>query len=144
MRWFSFTLTGILILLAAHYACATLSGSLDEKSIEKRLKPEAEVTIEGGGQATTGGGVAAASAAPADVGQQRYEETCKMCHETGLAGAPKFGDKKDWAPRIAEGMDTLYKHAIQGFKAMPPKGSCTTCSDEEIQKAVDYMISHSK
>ena len=62
----------------------------------------------------------------------------------GLAGAPKFKDKADWAPRIADGMDLLVKRAIEGYKAMPPKGSCSTCSDEEIKKAVEYMVSNAQ
>lgn len=138
MRWFLFIFTGIVLLIAAHFAYGSLTGSLDEKSIEERLKPDAEVTVIGTPPA--------AEKAPnaADIGQQRYEETCKMCHETGLAGAPKFGDKSDWAPRIAQGMDTLVKTAIHGLKAMPPKGGCSSCSDEEIQKAVEYMVNHSK
>ncbi len=126
-------------LLAASFSFADLSGSLDEDAIKKRLQPMGEVTVEAGTAP-----VAAASAAPAEVGQELYHKYCHICHETGLAGAPKFGDKADWAPRIAEGMDTLLKHAINGYKAMPPKGTCTSCSEADIKQAIEYMVSHAK
>lgn len=120
---------------------ADLSGSLDEKAIIQRIHPEGEVTIE----AATGDTVAAEKPnAIVNVGQQHYEQVCHICHEGGLAGAPKFGDKADWAPRIAEGMDVMVKRAIEGYKAMPPKGTCMNCSDEDIKKTVEYMVSHSK
>lgn len=121
------------------YSFASLSGSLSEKAIEERLKPVGEVTVEAGSTPVT-----VATSAAVDIGQQRYQEYCHICHETGLAGAPKFGDKAGWAPRIAEGMDVLLKHAIDGYKAMPAKGTCLNCSDDEIKKAIEYMISHSK
>lgn len=121
-------------------AKALLSGILDEKSIITRIKPVAEVNTVGGPSKEQ----VASKQAPADVGEKIYEEVCKTCHATGLAGSPKFGDKSEWAPRIAEGIDTLVQHAIHGYKAMPPKGTCSTCSDDDIKKAVEYMVSHSK
>lgn len=120
---------------------AALSGSLDEKAIIQRLQPEGEVNVTAGVGATS---VVQQSAVAVDIGQQHYEQVCHICHETGLAGAPKFGDKADWAPRIAEGMDTMVKRAIEGYKAMPPKGTCTSCSDEDIKKTIEYMVSHSQ
>lgn len=130
-----------LILISSSSIHASLSGPLDEQSIVMRIKPDAKVTIEGG---ASGGVAQAASTTVADVGQKIYEEVCKMCHETGLAGSPKLGNKADWAPRISQGIDTLIKHAIQGIKAMPPKGGCSTCSDDDIKKAVEYMLNKSK
>jgi len=121
---------------------ADLSGSLDEQHILMRIKPEGEVNIEAGAQ--TSQSASTAKATVVDIGQQRYEKYCHVCHETGLAGAPKLGDKSDWAPRIAEGMDTLFEHALKGYKAMPPKGTCMDCSDDELKKAIEYMISKSK
>ena len=67
-----------------------------------------------------------------------------MCHQTGVAGAPKLGDKADWGPRIAQGQDVLYKHAIEGFNgnkgAMPAKGGSPSLSDEEMKLAVDFIV----
>ncbi|MGP8232005.1 MAG: c-type cytochrome [Methylovirgula sp.] len=82
--------------------------------------------------------------APARNGQQIFSTVCTMCHGTGLAGAPKFGDKNAWKPRIAQGIETLHDHALHGFKGMPPKGTCATCTDNEIKSAVDYMVGHSQ
>lgn len=91
------------------------------------------------------------AAAPAPVaaagpksGKQVYEGFCTTCHSAGLMGAPKYGTAADWAPRVAKGKDTLYTHALAGFNAMPPKGMCAACSDDEIKAGVDYMIDHSK
>ncbi len=73
-----------------------------------------------------------------------YKSKCFACHGTGAAGAPKVGDKAAWAPRIAKGMDTLFQHAKNGFNAMPPKGTCMECTDEQLKSTIEYMISQSK
>lgn len=89
--------------------------------------------------------LAAGSAFAADrSGEDVFKTTCTICHSAGVAGAPKFGSKADWAPRIAQGKPVLYQHALQGFKGMPAKGTCATCSDKEIKNAVDYMVSKAK
>lgn len=80
------------------------------------------------------------AAASGDIGKARYEKTCKTCHETGLAGAPKFGDKGDWSAHISKGKDTLYNNAINGTGAMPAKGGAADADDAEIHAAVDYML----
>jgi cytochrome c5 len=94
----------------------------------------------------------AAAPAPAPVvaadggkGADVFKKTCAMCHQTGVAGAPKLGDKADWGPRIAQGKDTLYKHAIEGFTgqkgAMPAKGTNPSLSDDDVKATVDFMVS---
>lgn len=94
---------------------------------------------------------AAAPAAPAvtenEVGKGVFGKTCAMCHAAGVAGAPKPGDKADWGPRIAQGKDTLYKHAIEGFTGakgmMPAKGGSANLTDDEVKAAVDFMADKS-
>lgn len=80
-------------------------------------------------------------------GKKLYESTCVACHGAGVAGAPKFGDKSAWAPRIKQGMPVLYEHAIKGFNGksgmMPPKGG-SSASDAEVKAAVDYMTAAAK
>lgn len=88
--------------------------------------------------------VAATATVDAGKGKQVYDSACMACHATGAAGAPKVGDKAAWEPRIAQGMDTLVKHAIEGIRAMPPKGTCMTCSDDDLKAAVSYMVGESK
>lgn len=76
-------------------------------------------------------------------GKQIYDTVCFACHAAGVAGAPKFSDKDAWAPRIAQGKDTLYKHALEGFFGknglMPPKGGRADLADEDVKAAVDYL-----
>lgn len=84
--------------------------------------------------ATTGTQTAAAD------GQNIYKASCQACHAAGVAGAPKLGDKDAWAPRIAKGSDAMYTSVIKGLNAMPPKGACMSCSDDELRAAVDYMV----
>ena len=86
---------------------------------------------------------APAGGAKAD-GKAIYDKTCHVCHATGLAGAPKFGDKAAWAPRIATGMQTLHNAAIKGLNAMPPRGGNMALSDAEVTAAVDYMVGAAK
>jgi cytochrome c5 len=83
---------------------------------------------------------AAAVAAPAaDAGKKLYETACQACHVAGVAGAPKFGDKAAWAPRLAAGVDGLTASVIKGKGAMPPKGG-SAASDEDIKASVQYMV----
>lgn len=85
-----------------------------------------------------------ASAAPAGEGKSVYDTTCHVCHATGLAGSPKFGDKAAWAPRIATGVPALYNAALHGLNAMPPKGGNTALTDAQVKAAVDYMVAAAK
>jgi cytochrome c5 len=83
-----------------------------------------------------------------DTGKKVYDTTCMACHAAGVAGAPKFGDKAAWAPRIAQGIGVLHAHAIKGFTGksgmMPPKGGNMSLSDADVMAAVDYMVAHGK
>jgi len=96
---------------------------------------------------------AAAPATPAPAqtaqvdGKKVFDTSCAACHGTGVAGAPKLGDKAAWGPRIEQGMDTLVEHAIKGFQGksgfMPPRGG-SSASDAEIKAAVSYMANAAK
>ena len=90
---------------------------------------------------------AAVAAADNAAGKSVYNKTCALCHGAGVAGAPKVGDKADWGPRIAQGKDTLYKHAIEGFTGakglMPAKGAAPNLTDAEVKAAVDFMVDKS-
>ena len=99
-----------------------------QSDVLSRIQPVGQVTL-------------AEANAPSgnQTGEQVYETVCKTCHEAGLAGAPKFGDKAAWAPRIKSGVDALFASAIKGKNAMPPKGGNTNLADVEVQRAVVYM-----
>jgi len=89
---------------------------------------------------------AAASAAPvsSDPGEATYNKVCFACHAQGIAGAPKHADAEVWAPRIAQGVDTLHKHAVEGYQGkagvMPAKGGAADLSDDDVKAAVDFMV----
>lgn len=74
-------------------------------------------------------------------GQAIWEETCKVCHSTGLAGAPVIGNQTAWDKRLARGKDSLYQHALEGWGDMPARGGNPALSDDEVRLAVDYMVS---
>ena len=82
------------------------------------------------------------------LGKSVFGKTCAMCHAVGAAGAPKPGDKADWGPRIAQGMDLLNKHAIEGFTGakgmMPPRGGAVALSDDEVKAAVAFMVDQTR
>jgi cytochrome c5 len=75
------------------------------------------------------------------TGEKIYTATCLACHGAGVLGAPKFGDKAMWAPRIAKGMDALYANSIKGINTMPARGGNAALKDDEMNAAVDYMVS---
>ena len=87
-------------------------------------------------------GAAAPAAGGAD-GKKVYEASCQACHGGAVPGVPHVGKKEDWAPRIKQGKDTLHKHALEGFNAMPAKGGNGSLSDDEVKAAVDYMANQS-
>jgi len=83
-----------------------------------------------------------------ELGKKVFGNVCSMCHASGAAGAPKFGNKDEWAPRIAQGMDVLYKHALGGFTGkkgqMPARGGSPKLTDDEVKAAVNYMVDKAK
>jgi len=84
------------------------------------------------------------AAAPAIDGKAVYNKACAACHESGIANAPKNGDKAAWAPRIATGVDTLTANAIKGKGVMPPKGGAMTISDAEVKAAVQHLVASAR
>ncbi|WP_298932565.1 c-type cytochrome [uncultured Ramlibacter sp.] len=80
-----------------------------------------------------------AAVAAAGAGEALYKQACVACHATGVANAPKFGDKAAWGPRLAAGVPQLVQSVIKGKGAMPPKGG-SAASDADVHAAVDYMV----
>lgn len=87
---------------------------------------------------------AAPAKTDANKGKAVYEANCTVCHATGIAGAPKAGDKATWAPRLKTGMDALYATALKGKGAMPPKGGNLSLADGDVKAAVDYLAGTAK
>ncbi len=80
-------------------------------------------------------------AATARSGEQIYNGTCAACHNSGAAGAPMLEDKAAWESRVARGADSMLQNVITGLNAMPPKGLCMDCSDDDLKAAIQYMLS---
>ncbi len=128
---------------------------LMQAEAHERIKPFGQVAVAGTDNsavaiqapAAPAGEAPAVAAAPAD-GKSTYETVCAVCHGAGIAGAPKVGDKAAWAPRIAQGLPTLEKHAIGGFQGksgvMPAKGGRVELSDELIRATVAHMVELSR
>jgi len=116
-------------------------------SVAERIKPVARVNVASA-ETRPEPVKNAAAPPPSRNGQQVYQATCVACHDAGIAGAPKVGDKSQWAKHIAKGRDTLYASAVNGVQgstgAMPAKGGNPGLSDAEVRAAVDYMVARSK
>ncbi len=104
----------------------------DEEAANRRIAPVAKVELAAAAPATTG----------ERSGEQIYTAICGACHDAGVAGAPKTGDKAAWAPRNAQGLDALLKSAIAGKNAMPPRGG-SDANDVELARAIVYITNKS-
>lgn len=145
------TPTKILALLLSALLLTACGKQAEATTEQKADAPQAQTTQTAASQPAAAAPAAASAPSSSAGGDQAaagakvFKSTCFMCHQTGAAGAPIFGNKGDWAPRIAKGKDTLYKHALEGFTGdkgtMPAKGGNAALKDEEIKAAVDYMVS---
>lgn len=122
----------------------TAPESMEPEAVEERIKPIAQVEI---------GEPPAVEAPPAEAtdtggaggpGEQIVSSVCATCHAAGLMQSPKLGSADEWAPRIEKGIETLYDHAINGFKTMPARGGNPDLSDDDVKAAVDYMVSQAQ
>lgn len=150
--------TIVVMLIARSVGMDENSGPMTDKDIDARTMPyggvnlpkeameaaKAEPEVAAPVSAPEPAAEAPAmAAAPAIDGAALYAG-CAACHDNGVAGAPRRGDKAAWAPRIARGMDSMVAVAISGKGAMPPKGGRMDYSDEQIKAVVDYMVNQSK
>ncbi|MGS4879840.1 c-type cytochrome [Photobacterium damselae] len=111
---------------------SVIAADMSNEAIEQRIKPVGSLYLEGDAP------IVKVAAGPRG-GELVYNTYCSACHTSGVMNAPKKGDAADWKDRLAQGQEILAKHAIEGFNAMPAKGSCMDCSDEEIIAAINYM-----
>jgi cytochrome c5 len=142
-------IVGVVLVLAVNSlvggALKAAPADMSDEAVASRIAPVAKLN--------TGAAIepeAPAAAAPAAVaggarsGQDVYQASCFACHGTGAAGAPKVGDAGAWGPRVAKGIDGLMNSALNGLNAMPPRGTCGNCSDDDLKAAVEYMVENSK
>jgi cytochrome c5 len=158
-------IVGIILLVQfaiGAYASRSMKdeASMSKEAVAKRLAPVAQVNIDPNAAAASA--AAAPSAAPAATpsaapakgekvassaagsGKSTFDSVCAVCHAAGVAGAPKFGDKAAWAPRIKTGIEALHASALKGKGAMPPKGGNPSLADADVKAAVDYMVAAAK
>lgn len=121
------------LLFTLSVSAASVQDDMSREAIAERIKPIGKHYVAGESSA------AEESSGPRS-GEQVYNKYCTACHTSGVMGAPKINNAADWEDRLAQGMDTVLKHAVEGYNAMPPKGTCSDCSEEEIQAAIDYMV----
>ena len=137
----------ILIIIASNLTSDVAQYKPDEVVLGN-IKPVGSVRVAGESapEPEPAAAVAAADVAAAEPksGETVYNSNCLACHATGAAGAPKLGDAAAWAARISAGMESLLANVINGLNAMPPKGLCMTCSDDELKAAVEYMVANSR
>jgi cytochrome c5 len=103
--------------------------AMTSESVASRIQPVGRVEFGAGGS----GGAAGQS------GEQVVKTVCATCHQAGVAGAPKIGDKAAWGPRIKQGQAALLQSALKGKGAMPPKGGNASLSDDDVARAVAFM-----
>jgi cytochrome c5 len=151
---------GILIAIAVllYVMARVIASNTQEKNvmegpemrdaIAERIAPVARVAVAGKDNSALSPQQKAAAPAEDLSGEAVFNMACSACHGAGVAGAPKYGDKAAWGPRIAKGADTLHKHALEGFQGqagfMPAKGGRADLTDKSIMNAVDYMMAAGK
>ena len=127
----------VIIMLANFVDLSTREGagadSMAPEAVEARIRPVAGFELRD-------------TSAPREPrsGEQVYNSVCATCHATGVAGAPKAGDKAAWAARLKQGKDALYNTALKGKGAMPAKGGNASLSDDAVKAAVDYLLATAK
>jgi cytochrome c5 len=153
----------IAIILLVEYAVGSYGArsrqgepAMKPEAVAERIAPVAKLALDPNAPAapaapaapvaspTIPPPAATKTAAAGGDGKAAYDATCNVCHGTGVAGAPKLGDKAAWAPRIKQGIGQLHTSALKGKGAMPPKGGNTALSDDAVKAAVDFMVAAAK
>jgi len=133
----------VILTLFTLVACSGQDGSVEltdnqKNLVAERIAPHGQLVMAG--QAV----VSAVASAVARSAESIYTTNCQGCHSVGVADAPKTGDVAAWADRLTKGIETVYANAINGIGAMPAKGLCMDCSDDEIIATIDYMLENSQ
>lgn len=130
-------LTGVSLSLFA-------SDDVDRQQIQQRIQPIGKVRIQEDGNdvsSTEDQDKTAEKIEKIEPGRATYEQYCVVCHRDGLAGAPKFQDSNDWQPRLSgRTIDQLVASSLKGLNAMPAKGTCMECTDDDMKAAIQYML----
>ena len=140
-------IVGLVLVLAINSAIGGLlkgpAGDMSDEAVAARIAPVGELNT-GPAIEPVAAPAPVAAATGARSGKDVFQASCFACHGTGAAGAPKVGDAAAWGPRAAKGIDGLMNSALNGLNAMPPRGTCGNCSDDDLKAAVEYMVENSK
>lgn len=158
---FTLVIGGLVAVAVAIFVFSLFAGGATQReaqlvdeayqaALQERIAPIGRVRVPGDEPADTGAGEPVEAATPVATqmsGPQVYNAACVACHGTGIGGAPKLGDPAAWSPRLAQGLDTVQRHAIEGYQGdqgyMPPKGGRVDLSDDEVLAAVEFMVAES-
>ena len=132
---------GIVILLATLYLLVKLASSGYHGTVEETTDAATQTRIQPQGSIVEGDGVPVGER----KGDKIFAKVCYQCHaaDSSTAGSPKITHNADWAPRLAQGFDTLFNHALNGFNAMPAKGGQSDLTELELKRAIVYMANQS-
>jgi len=133
----------VALILCLAFIFTSSFGAEDfyRQQTQKRISPIGQVRVNGPERAgDEKKELPAQNFVKKSPGEETYEMYCKVCHLAGIAGAPKFRDEAQWKPRMQKGLTGMVSNAIKGINAMPPKGTCLKCTDEDIRLAVEHMV----
>ena len=135
----------ILVLLFAYSFALFAQADSDKQQLQQRIQPIGTVRIEEKTEITSTTDLSTKAAVNISdkkrTGQSIYEQFCIVCHRDGLAGAPKIADQQDWKPRlVGRTLNDLLASVNKGLNAMPVKGTCSECSDDDLKAAIHYML----
>lgn len=131
-----------ILFVSFFWAMMAFAGAdFDRDQIQERIRPVGQVHLEGAAAPAPVTPAKTEAPAPESPGEATYSQYCVICHRDGVAGAPKVHDKADWGPRLdKKNIDALTVSAIKGLNAMPPKGTCQSCTEADLKAAIEYMV----
>jgi cytochrome c5 len=129
-------------VLLSFYTCSLFAiVDTEQQKIQQRIQPEGQVHVQEPSDTTSKMNVESKVKTELKQGQTIFEQHCTVCHRDGLVGAPKLHNEKDWKPRLAgRTIKDLVASSIKGLNAMPARGTCTECSDSDLEAAIHYML----
>lgn len=128
----------ITLLMTLLLSFTSFAQDFSEDAVAQRIQPVGDVYLKG--EIVTASLETEQQPSEPRSGEKIYNSYCIACHATGVAGAPIKDDAKAWLPRVAQGQETLLEHAVNGFNAMPARGTCANCSDDEMAATVEFLI----
>lgn len=133
-----------LAFLGIIFSCTLCADDIEQQEITQRIQPVGKVRVQEEQTNATQEQpkpVEEVTAVKRTPGQDKYEQYCVVCHKDGLAGAPKLHNAADWAPRLkGRTIDDLVASAVKGLNAMPAKGTCNDCTEDDLKAIIQYML----